>query len=186
MTDMKIAVYCGASSGPAEGPYQSEARKLGSLMARQNIELVYGGSSIGLMGSVADGVLEAGGHVCGVIPQVLVDREQVHVGLSELHVVEDMHQRKAVMMELADAFIALPGGTGTLEELFEVWAWRQIGIHHKPFGLLNIHNYFDHLLAFIAHAADEEFIRDEYRDFLLVDNHPEGLLSRLSEKLAQT
>ncbi|WP_428035335.1 TIGR00730 family Rossman fold protein [Amphritea sp.] len=182
---MKIAVYCGASSGPAEGPYKHEARQLGHLMARQKIELVYGGSSIGLMGSVADGVLEAGGHVCGVMPQVLVDREQVHVGLSELHVVEDMHQRKAVMMELADAFIALPGGTGTLEELFEVWAWRQIGIHHKPFGLLNIHNYFDNLLAFIAHAAEEEFIRDEYRDFLLVDNHPEGLLSQLTAKLTE-
>ncbi len=154
-------------------------------MARQNIELVYGGSSVGLMGSVADGVLEAGGHVCGVMPQVLVDREQVHVGLSELHVVDDMHQRKAVMMELADAFIALPGGTGTLEELFEVWAWRQIGIHHKPFGLLNIANYFDNLLAFIAHAAGEEFIRDEYRDFLLVDEQPEGLLIRLTDKLQQ-
>ena len=185
MINMRIAVYCGASSGPEKGPYKSEARNLGRLMARKNIELVYGGSSIGLMGSVADGVLEVGGHVCGVMPQVLVDREQVHVGLSELHVVEDMHQRKAVMMELADAFIALPGGTGTLEELFEVWAWRQIGIHHKPFGLLNIQNYFDNLLAFIAHAADQEFIRDEYRDFLLVDSHSEGLLTRLSDKLNQ-
>lgn len=176
---MKIAVYCGASSGRTTGTYKSEARKLGVLMAQRNIELVYGGASVGLMGSVADGVLEAGGHVCGVMPKVLVDREQAHIGLTDLHVVEDMHQRKAVMMELADAFIALPGGTGTLEELFEVWAWRQIGIHHKMFGLLNIDGYYDHLLAFISHAADEEFIRDEYRDFLLVDNQPEGLIDKL-------
>ena len=182
---MKIAVYCGASSGPDDGPYKREARKLGNLMGQQNIELVYGGSSIGLMGSVADGVLEAGGHVSGVMPQVLVDREQAHLGLSELHVVDDMHQRKAVMMEQADAFIALPGGMGTLEELFEVWAWRQIGIHHKPFGLLNIAGYFDHLLAFISHAADEEFVRVEYRDFLLVDNYPEGVLSQLAKKLTR-
>ncbi len=176
---MKIAVYCGASSGRAASAYKSEARKLGGMMAQRNIELVYGGSSIGLMGGVADGVLEAGGRVCGVMPKVLVDREQAHIGLTDLHVVEDMHQRKAVMMEQADAFIALPGGTGTLEELFEVWAWRQIGIHHKAFGLLNIDGYYDHLLAFISHAANEEFIRDEYRDFLLVDNRSEGLLDKL-------
>ena len=177
---MKIAVYCGASSGRASGSYKREASRLGELMARQNIELVYGGSSAGLMGCVADAVLGAGGRVCGVMPRVLVDHEQAHIGLSDLHVVEDMHQRKAVMMELADAFIALPGGTGTLEELFEVWAWRQIGIHNKAFGLLNIEGYYDHLLAFISHAADEEFIRDEYRDFLLVDNQPEGLLNKLT------
>ncbi|RTE66090.1 TIGR00730 family Rossman fold protein [Amphritea opalescens] len=180
---MKIAVYCGASSGRADGPYPAEARKLGELMAQHNIDLVYGGSSVGLMGSVADGVLDAGGHVCGVMPQVLVEREQVHIGLSELHEVEDMHQRKAVMMELADAFIALPGGTGTLEELFEVWAWRQIGIHHKPFGLLNIDGYYDHLLAFIEHASQEAFIRGEYRDFLMVDDQADNLLSRLSERV---
>lgn len=183
MINMKVAVYCGASSGRAGGPYPAEARRLGELMAQYQIELVYGGSSVGLMGSVADGVLAAGGHVCGVMPRVLVEREQMHIGLSELHEVEDMHQRKATMMELADAFIALPGGTGTLEELFEVWAWRQIGIHHKPFGLLNIGGYYDYLLAFIQHASQETFIRDEYRDFLLVDEQAESLLNRLVERI---
>lgn len=176
---MKLAVYCGASTGKAGASYQAEAAALGRLMACQNIELVYGGSSVGLMGAVADTVLAEGGRVCGVMPQVLVEREQAHIGLSELHVVDDMHQRKAVMMELADGFVALPGGTGTLEELFEVWAWRQIGIHQKPFALLNTDGYYDHLLAFIEHACEEEFVRPEYRDFLLVEADSERLLDRL-------
>ena len=124
MKTMKLAVYCGASSGSAAGAYLQDAHRLDTLMAQQNIELVYGGASIGLMGTVADGVLSAGGQVNGVMPQVLVDKEQAHDGITNLHIVDDMHQRKAAMMELADGFIALPGGTGTLEELFEVWAWR--------------------------------------------------------------
>lgn len=180
---MRLAVYCGASTGRPQGNYRDSARRLGQLMAQQNVELVYGGSSVGLMGTVADAVLAEGGRVSGVMPQVLVEREQAHIGLSELHVVEDMHQRKAVMMELADGFIALPGGTGTLEELFEVWAWRQIGIHQKPFGLLNTDAYYDHLLAFIEHACQEEFVRPEYRDFLLVDGQPEQLLMKLHQAI---
>ena len=176
---MKIAVYCGASSGRENGPYPQQADLLGRALASAGIDLVYGGANVGLMGQVADAVLASGGRVCGVMPRILVEREHSHTGLSELHMVEDMHQRKAVMMELADAFIALPGGTGTLEELFEVWAWRQIGIHHKPFGLLNVDRYYDHLLAFLSHASDEAFIRPEYHDFLQVDKDPSALIAKL-------
>ncbi|GGK57485.1 LOG family protein [Amphritea balenae] len=176
---IKLAVYCGASSGRKGGSYQLLAEQLGVLLAKHNIELVYGGASVGLMGIVADAVLSAGGQVHGVMPQVLIDKEQAHNKLSELHVVEDIHQRKAMMMELSDAFIALPGGTGTLEELFEVWAWRQIGIHSKPFGLLNIDGYYDHLLRFLDHAQQEAFIRSEYREYLLTGSDPEALLQKL-------
>lgn len=179
---MKLAVYCGASSGVATGVYQESAYHLGQLMAQQSIELVYGGASVGLMGAVADGVLAAGGQVHGVMPQVLVDKEQAHAGLTTLHVVDDMHQRKAAMMALADGFIALPGGTGTLEELFEVWAWRQIGLHDKSFALFNISGYYDHLLAFIRHACAEEFVRPDYRDMLMVADSPQSLLALFNQR----
>lgn len=176
---MKIAVYCGASSGRPDAAYVHQAARLGQLMAGQGIELVYGGAGVGLMGTIANAVLAAGGKVTGVMPAVLIDKEQAHTGLTELVRVDDIHQRKAKMMDLADAFVALPGGTGTLEELFEVWAWRQIGIHRKPFGLLNTDGYYDHLLKFLDHASEQSFIRPEYRRFLLAATEPELLLPEL-------
>jgi len=174
---MKLTVYCGASSGHTNSRYLEQARTLGRCLAQREIELVYGGASVGLMGAVADAVLACGGQVTGVMPAVLVERELVHPGLSHLVQVDDIHQRKAVMMEMADGFIALPGGTGTLEELFEVWAWRQLSLHQKPFGLLNTDGYYDHLLAFLDHGCEQEFIRRQYRDLLLTEAEPDRLLS---------
>ncbi|WP_432474435.1 TIGR00730 family Rossman fold protein [Amphritea sp. HPY] len=176
---MKIAVYCGASSGRPDAAYAQQASRLGLSMAEQGIELVYGGAGVGLMGIIANAVLTAGGKVTGVMPAVLIEKEQAHAGLTELIRVDDIHQRKAKMMDLADAFVALPGGTGTLEELFEVWAWRQIGIHRKPFGLLNTDGYYDHLLRFLDHATEQSFVRPEYRRFLVAATEPELLLSEL-------
>lgn len=171
-----ICVFCGSNPG-ARHVYAEAARALGRTLAEAGIQLVYGGAAVGLMGTLADAALAAGGTVVGVIPGVLVEREIAHAGLTEIRVVDSMHERKSVMAELSDGFIALPGGAGTLEELFEVWTWSQLGLHRKPVGLLNVEGYFDALIAFIDHQTDERFMRREHRDMLLVDGEP-GLLLR--------
>jgi uncharacterized protein (TIGR00730 family) len=173
-----LCVFCGSSPGTSPD-YAAAAQRLGQLLADRGVGLVYGGASVGLMGTLANATLEAGGSVVGVIPRALWQREVGHTGLTELRVVESMHERKALMAELSDAFLALPGGLGTLEELFEVWTWALLGIHAKPCALLNVRRYFDPLLAFIDHATRELFIRHAHRDLLIVETDPERLLARL-------
>jgi uncharacterized protein (TIGR00730 family) len=163
----RVCVFSGSSPG-ADIAYRAAATDLGHRLARRGIELVYGGASVGLMGAVADATLEGGGHVIGVIPQSLVDREVAHAGLEDLRVVDSMHERKALMAELADAFVALPGGVGTLEELFEVYTWNQLGLHAKPLGLFNVRGYFDGLARFLDHATAERFVTPQHRAMLLV------------------
>ena len=175
----RVCVFCGSSPGAHE-EYADAARALGRAMAARGIGLVYGGGNVGLMGIVADTVMEAGGEAIGVIPEGLLAREVGHAGLTELHVVRSMHERKAMMADLSDAFIALPGGFGTLEEFFEVLTWSQLGIHRKPCGLLNAAGFYDGLLAFFEHARDERFIRDAHRALVLDDTDPERLLDRLA------
>ncbi len=150
------------------------------MLARRGIVLVYGGGSVGLMGALADAVLDAGGQAIGVIPQQLVDREVAHAGLTELHVVKDLHQRKARMAELADAFLTLPGGIGTMEELFEVWSWGKLGLHSKPCGLLNVNGYFDSLRTLADQMVTEGFLEPDYRELLLVEEQPSVLLDQLA------
>jgi uncharacterized protein (TIGR00730 family) len=175
----RVCVFCGSSPG-ARPEYAAVARWLGATLARRGIGLVYGGASVGIMGTLADAVLAEGGEVIGVIPRSLVDREVAHGALTEQHVVDSMHQRKAMMAELADTFIALPGGLGTLEELFEIWTWGLLGLHAKPFGLLDVEGYFAPLIAFLDHGVVEGFIREPHRALVLVDTHPELLLDRLA------
>ena len=174
-----ICVFCGSASGRAP-TYAAAARELGELLAKRGIGLVYGGGNVGLMGELADAVLDAGGRAIGVIPQQLVDREIAHGGLTELHVVENLHQRKALMAELADAFLTLPGGVGTMEELFEVWSWGRLGLHSKPCGLLNVDGYFDSLRTLIDQMVTEGFLESEYREMLLIEEQPNVLLDRLA------
>ena len=174
----KVCIFCGSYQG-AQPIYMTAAHDMGRGLAQRGLGLVYGGGRVGLMGAVADGVLAGSGKVTGVIPQSLVDRELAHVGLSELHVVTSMHERKAMMAELADAFIAMPGGFGTLDELFEIITWAQLGFHHKPIALLNIGGYFDPLLTFIEHMATEGFIKPEHRNAVLVRNEVDDLLDTL-------
>lgn len=176
----RVLVFCGSSPG-ARPEYAQAAAQLGLALAGRELGLVYGGASVGLMGAVADAALSAGGEVIGVIPQRLVDREVAHDGLSDLRVVQTMHQRKALMAELSDAVIALPGGTGTLDELFELFTWSQLGLHAMPIGLLDVAGYWQPLLAFLDHAVTERFLRAEHRDTLLVETEPERLLDRLAE-----
>ncbi len=175
-----LCVYCGSSTGhnPA---YAAAARELGQLLAAQQIELIYGGGRVGLMGTLADAMLDAGGRVQGVIPQSLADREVAHLGLTQLHVVDSMHQRKALMAELSDGFIALPGGLGTFEELFEIWTWAQLGMHAKPIGLLNIAGYFDLLLQFLDHAVQQQLLQPVHRDVLCVSTDPAEMLRQLGQ-----
>ena len=154
-----LCVYCGASIG-TQPAYANAARMLAAEMVERRITLVYGGGNIGLMGIIADEVLRLGGEVTGVIPTALVEREVGHHGLSRLHVVDTMHQRKAMMAELSDGFIAMPGGIGTLEELFEVMTWSQLGFHDKPIGLLNVQGFYDGLISFIDHVAQQGFLRN--------------------------
>ena len=174
----RIAVYCGSNRG-AQPEYTAAAEQLGTLIARAGIELVYGGGMLGLMGTVANAALQHGGHVIGVIPEKLVIKEVVHEKLPDLRVVKNMHERKAMMAELSDAFIALPGGYGTFEEFFEVLAWSQLGWHQKPFGLLNIAGFYTHLMAFLDHTAAEGFIRPQHRELVLLENDVEKILPRL-------
>lgn len=173
-----VCVYCGSS--PGEDPaYVAAAAEVGRLLARSGRTLVYGGGRVGMMGAVADAALAAGGRVIGVIPRSLVEKELAHRGVTELRVVATMHERKAVMADLADAFVALPGGVGTLEEIFEAWTWGQLGIHAKPYGLLDVAGFFTPLLDFLDRVVAAGFIRPEHRDMLLVDGDPAALLDRL-------
>lgn len=177
-----VAVYCGSSMG-RRPEYRAAAEEVGAALAARGIELVYGGGNVGLMGVVADATLAAGGRVCGVIPDCLVRWEVAHTGLTEQHVVDTMHQRKQLMADRAAGFIALPGGIGTLEELFEVYTWVQIGLHARPLGLLNVAGYYDHLLAFLDHATAEGLFRPEHRARLLVDTEVHRLLDRMAANL---
>ncbi len=176
----RICVFCGSSVG-ARPAYRQAAQRLGELLAERGIGVVFGGGCVGLMGAVADAALARGGEVIGVIPESLVQREIGHQGVTKLYVVETMHQRKALMADLSDAFIALPGGYGTLEEFCEAVTWSQLGIQQKPCGLLNIEKYWDGLLAVLDHAVDEEFVRPENAQLVLVAATPEGMLFRLEE-----
>lgn len=175
-----ICVFCGSSAG-LDPEYTRVAWQLGTLLAQQNITLVYGGAQVGLMGSVADAALASGGEVIGVIPRLLMDKELGHHDLTDLRVVNTMAERKEVMMSLSDAFIALPGGIGTLDELFEVWTTTQLGLQHKPCGLLNTLGYFDQLLSFLNRATHEGFLRERHRRLLQVNDKPHELLRALSE-----
>lgn len=175
----RLCVFSGSSSG-ARPEYLSAAQRLGTLIAERGIGLVYGGAAVGLMGAVADAALLAGGEVIGVIPEALVQREVAHYGLSDLKVVPSMHARKSLMADLSDGFIALPGGVGTLEELFEVWTWTQLGSHAKPCGLLNVAGFYDHLLTFLDHVVDEKFLKPVHRDIALVSGDPVTLLDGLA------
>jgi uncharacterized protein (TIGR00730 family) len=174
----RICVFCGSSQGK-DPAFAEAARGLGGWLARQGLGLVYGGGNIGLMGLLADAVLAGRGEVIGVIPQALVDRELAHRGVTTLHVVHSMHERKALMAELAGAFVALPGGFGTLEELCEILTWAQLGIHRKPCGLLNVNGFYDPLLSQIERAVQQRLIRDQHQGLLLVETQPEALLRRL-------
>jgi uncharacterized protein (TIGR00730 family) len=174
-----ICVFCGSSTG-VKPSYRAAAAELGELLAVGGLTLVYGGGSTGLMGTLADAALGAGGEVVGVIPHALVAKEVSHSGLTKLHVVDSMHERKAMMASLSDAFIALPGGFGTAEELCEILTWGQLGIHQKPVGLLNVDGFFDALLEWLDHSAREGFIRPEHRQLLLADTNSSRLLARVS------
>jgi uncharacterized protein (TIGR00730 family) len=173
----RICVFCGSSMGFSPR-YAEQAAALGKLLAQRGIGLVYGGASVGTMGVVADAALAAGGEVIGVIPEALSSVEISHAGLSELHVVADMHERKAKMAALSDGFLALPGGAGTLEELFEVWTWAQLGLHGKPIGLVDVDGYYGPLVAFADHMVTEGFVKPEYRELVMVDADPAALLDR--------
>lgn len=175
-----ICVFCGSKSG-SDPQYHASAQELGRLLAERNITLVYGGGSVGLMGIIADAVLGAGGKVIGVIPRQLATRELLHPGVEEMHVVEDMHTRKAKMAECSDAFIAMPGGFGTLEELFEVVSWVQLGIYLKPIGLLNTSGFYDPLLNLVEHCIETEFIKPKYRDLIIADETPATLVDHLEK-----
>jgi hypothetical protein len=175
----RICVFAGSNLGVRD-EYSAVAQELGRALAQREVGLIYGGARVGLMGAMANAVLVAGGHVTGVIPEALVAKEVAHAGLSELRVVSSMHERKAMMADLADGFIALPGGWGTLEEFFEVLTWAQLGLHHKPCGLLNVESYFDRLLSFMAHAIDEGFLKREYGAMVAVSSSPAALLDMLA------
>jgi uncharacterized protein (TIGR00730 family) len=174
----RVCVFCGASSGRLPA-YADGARRLGAVLAGRRVGLVYGGGRVGLMGAVADAALAAGGDVVGVIPQDLVDRELAHGGLSELRVVDSLHERKAVMAELADGFVALPGGFGTLDELLEQLTWSQLGLHAKPIGLLDVEEYWRPLIELARHATEEGFVRESDLGSIAVGTDPEALLDRL-------
>lgn len=174
-----IAVFCGSNEG-SSSIYKESAAQLGKVLAEQQITLIYGGSNVGLMGAVADAVLEHGGRVIGVLPHFLQAREIAHKGLTELIMVDSMHERKAKMAELADGFIALPGGPGTMEEYFEIFTWGQLGLHQKPCGLLNINGYFNSLVSMFDVMEREQFMQPKYRSMVLTDHTPEGLLQQFA------
>lgn len=175
----RICVFCGSSAG-ASPVYAEAARAMGRTLVARGLSLVYGGGQVGLMGVVADAVLEAGGEVVGVIPHALNAREIAHAGLTTLHVVDSMHERKAMMAAMADAFIAMPGGFGTYEEFFEAVTWTQLGVHKKPCGLLNVAGFYDPVIQFIDQAVREQFIRTAHRETILMDSDPARLLDALA------
>mgnify|MGYP000651644877 CR=1 FL=1 len=173
----KICVYCG--SNPGNRPdYIDAARRLAGVLVEKGIDLVYGGAGVGIMGAIASTVMEKGGHVTGIMPEGLVEKEIAHPSLSEMHVVGTMHERKALMADLADGFIAMPGGLGTSEELFEVWTWAQLGMHEKPCGLFNVCGYYNPLVSFLDHATAEGFISPTHRGMLIVESDPGKLLEQ--------
>ncbi len=174
----RVTVYCGSATG-ARSEYAHAARTFGTLLAERGLGLVYGGAQIGLMGVLADAVLAGGGEVIGVIPHQLVNAEVAHPGLTDLLVVEDMHERKMTMASLGDLFVALPGGPGTFEEIFEMWTWSQLGIHRKPLGFLNVAGYYDHLREFVLHATREGFVRPDHTRAVAFDDDPVSMLERL-------
>ncbi|MEO1113810.1 MAG: TIGR00730 family Rossman fold protein [Pseudomonadota bacterium] len=170
-----ICVFCGSSFGTRAG-YAETALETGRVIAENGYRLVYGGAKVGLMGTVADGALKAGGEVIGVLPRALEEKELAHEGLNELHLVGSMHERKALMADLSDAFIALPGGAGTLEEIFEVWTWGQLGYHKKPCGFLNVEGYYDQLIAFLDHQTREAFTKKAMREMVQIASTPQALI----------
>ncbi|MBA9088312.1 hypothetical protein FHR92_004808 [Fontibacillus solani] len=174
-----IAVFCGSSEGASE-VYKENAMMLGRELAKRNITLIYGGASVGLMGAVADAVLDAGGKAIGVIPHFLDSREIAHKNLTELIVVESMHERKSKMADLSDGFLALPGGPGTMEEYFEIFTWAQLGLHSKPCGLLNINHYYDPLISLFDRMLGERFMQEKYRSMIVTDTTPQGILEQFS------
>jgi uncharacterized protein (TIGR00730 family) len=174
----RICVFCGTNPG-SRPAYGLAARELGRVLAEQSIELVYGGASVGIMGELADSVQEHGGHVTGIIPQQLMEKEAAHTGIRNLIVVASMHQRKSQMADMSDGFIALPGGIGTLEGFFEVLTWGQLGIHAKPAGILNIESYFDGLTEFLDHAVREGFLTEPHRHAIVVQTNPSLLLEQM-------
>jgi uncharacterized protein (TIGR00730 family) len=176
----RICVFCGTNPG-SQPAYGVAARELGRVLADRDIELVYGGASVGIMGELADSVQEHGGHVTGIIPQQLMEKEAAHTGIRNLIVVASMHQRKSQMADMSDGFIALPGGIGTMEGFFEVLTWGQLGIHAKPAGILNVEGYFDDLTAFLDHAVQEGFLTSEHRDAIIVESEPGRLLDQMRE-----
>lgn len=171
----RITVFCGSNNG-TDPAFAQQAYKMGEVMALRNINLVYGGARVGLMGKVADGVLDNGGKVYGVIPRFLEEKELAHNKIDEIIVVETMHERKAKMSELCDGIIALPGGFGTFEELFEMLTWAQLGLHKKPIGILNVNGYYDKMLAFIEDSIQNRFVKEEYRNLFVVHDDPDKLL----------
>ncbi len=173
----RICVFCGSSSG-GNPEYIRAARELGCLLVEKDLGLVYGGAVVGMMGEIADAVLEKGGEVIGVMPKFLVDMEIEHKGLSDLRIVDSMHERKQLMAELADGFIALPGGLGTLEEFFEVVTWAQLRMHAKPCGLLNTCQYYRQLVSFLAHTVEEHLVRIEHLSMIQIDENPQALLEK--------
>ena len=175
----RLAVYCGSAT-PADPAYIEVARLVGRSFAERGIGLVYGGGRLGLMGALADSALEAGGEVIGVIPEALVNTEVAHRGLTELHVVGGMHQRKQLFTDLSDGFVTIPGGTGTMDELWEAMSWAQLGYHAKPVGLLNALGFYDHLIAFVAKMAEVGFLRPVHQDILIVSDHLDDLLTRMA------
>ncbi len=183
MTPRAVCVFCGSQPG-ATSAYLDAARELGAELARRSVAVIYGGGHVGMMGALADSALAAGGEVIGVIPEHLMRPEVAHQRLTELLIVDSMHTRKRTMASRADAFVVLPGGYGTFEEMFEMVTWRQLRLHAKPVGLVNVDGYFDHLLAFLQHAAQQEFIRPQHRDLLLVAPSPSDLLERLLRHMA--
>ena len=176
----RICVYCGSSPGrnPA---YLHAAAELGRRLAARRIGLVYGGAGVGMMGAIADAVLDAGGEAIGIIPEALAVKEVAHASLTEQHVVHSMHERKALMAHMSDGFIAMPGGWGTFEEIFEALTWAQLGFHEKPCGLLNVQGYFDHLFTFLEHAIEEQFVKPVYREMLILEEHADALLRRFDD-----
>ncbi len=175
MSMKRICVFCGSNRG-MRNQYIEAAQELGKVLVKRNLGLVYGGGNVGLMGIIADSVLAEGGEAIGVIPQSLVDREVAHQSLTKMHIVNSMHERKALMADLSDGFIAMPGGMGTFDEFCEILTWAQLGIHQKPCGVLNVENYFTPLLKMFDHAMDEGFLRDAHRDLMIEATKPEILL----------
>ncbi|MBC7404745.1 MAG: TIGR00730 family Rossman fold protein [Cytophaga sp.] len=175
-----ICVYCGSSAGSSE-TYGAAARNLAASMLKRQLSLVYGGGNAGLMGIIADEVMRLGGKAIGVIPQALMDKEVGHTSLSQLHIVRNMHERKALMAELSGGFIAMPGGIGTLEELFEMFTWLQLGFHEKPLGLLNVDGFYDSLIVFLKQTVQKNFLLQEHLDLLIIESNPDRLLQQFDD-----